>query len=188
MGMKANSGLFSNSLRTPFGFGSEHPKKYTDRGIEIPAIVKTWMNELRFKGDKIVGNKNDFSEKEVSILSKETGVEYARLTIGDKTYLVRGDETGTDIPPTIFRDLVKEGGSLDYHSHPYDNDIIPSISDRNLMRRLKRLTGQQSSKIVTPNGKSATFNEYGVIEIGSVSNMIDEKSRKMYEELFGGKK
>lgn len=33
----------------------------------------------------ILGNKNDFSEKDVSIMSKETGVEYARLTIGDKT-------------------------------------------------------------------------------------------------------
>ena len=30
----------------------------------------------------ILGNKNDFSEKDVSIMSKETGVEYARLTIG----------------------------------------------------------------------------------------------------------
>ena len=120
-------------------------------------------------------------------MSKETGVEYARLTIRDKTYLVRGDKTGTDIPLDIFKELKQKGGSLDFHSHPYDNDIIPSGSDRNLMRQLKKITGQQSSKIVTPNGITAIFNEYGIIETRSVSNMIDETTRKMYEELFGGK-
>ena len=50
-----------------------------------------------------------------------------------------------------------------------------------------KITGQQSSKNVTPNGISAIFNEYGIIETRSVSNMIDETTRKMYEELFGGK-
>lgn len=76
---------------------------------------------------------------------------------------------------------------MDFNSHPYDNDIIPSGSDRNLMKQLKKITGQQSSKIVTPNGVSAIFNEYGIIETGSVSNLIDENTRRMYEELFGGK-
>ena len=55
------------------------------------------------------------------------------------------------------------------------------------MKQLKKITGQQSSKIVTPNGVSAIFNEYGIIETGSVSNLIDENTRRMYEELFGGK-
>lgn len=50
-----------------------------------------------------------------------------------------------------------------------------------------KITGQQSSKNVTPNGISAIFNEYGIIETRSVSNMIDETTRIMYEELFGGK-
>ena len=57
----------------------------------------------------ILGNKDDFSEKDVSIMSKETGVEYARLTIGDKTCLVRGDKTGTDIPSDIFKELKQKG-------------------------------------------------------------------------------
>ena len=187
MGMKANSGLFHGTLGSTFGLGSESPESYTDRGIEVPQNVKKWMSKLNHKGDMIVGNKSDFSEKDGSILSKETGVEFARLTVGDNTYLIRGDKSGTDIPPEIFKDLKKNGGTLDFHSHPYDNDIIPSGSDRNLMKQLKKITGQQSSKIVTPNGISAIFNEYGIIETGSVSNLIDENTRRMYEELFGGK-
>ena len=138
MGMKADSGLFHGTLGSTFSSGSESPKKYADRGIEVPENVKEWMGKLDHKGDMILGNKNDFSEKDVSILSKETGVEYARLTIGNKTYLIRGDKSGTDIPPDVYRELKKRGGSLDFHSHPYDNDIIPSSSDRDLMKQLKK--------------------------------------------------
>ena len=54
------------------------------------------------------------------------------------------------------------------------------------MNELKSKIGQMSSKIVTPNGKTSTFNEYGVIETGYVSNTLDDNLKAMYEKLFGG--
>ena len=73
------------------------------------------------------------------------------------------------------------------HSHPFDNDLIPSASDRNLMKQLKKITGQTTSEIVTPNGKRAKFDENGIIEIKNVSNRIDKDYERALLELFGGK-
>lgn len=40
--------------------------------------------------------------KNVSIMSKETGVEFARVSINGETYLIRGDTHGTYIPPDLL--------------------------------------------------------------------------------------
>ena len=186
MGMKANSGFFKGTLGSTYGNGSLLPEKYSDRNIEVPENVESWMQKLQNKGDLIKSTSDDFSMKDVSALSKETGVEYAKIVVGDKAYLIKGDNSGTDIPNKVMNELKSKGGNLEFHSHPYDNDIIPSISDLKLMNELKSKIGQMSSKIVTPNGKTSTFNEYGVIETGYVSNALDDNLKAMYEKLFGG--
>lgn len=78
-------------------------------------------------------------------------------------------------------------GKLEFHSHPHNDDCIPSQADMNLMKSLRKSTGQRVSTIVTPNGRTSTFNEYGIISTGTVSNSIDENLRKTYLEMFGGK-
>ena len=44
-----------------------------------------------------------------------------------------------------------------------------------MMTRLSKITGQTTSKIVTPNGKVSVFGKNGAIEISSVSNSISKE-------------
>lgn len=118
---------------------------------------------------------------------REPGVEFARVTIGDEMYLIRGDKSGAVIPDRIISKMVSNGGTFDFHSHPHNDDCIPSPEDRQVMTELKRLTGQATSQIVTPNGRTVTYDRYGVIEVGIVSNVIDHGMQEMYKKLFGGK-
>ena len=54
------------------------------------------------------------------------------------------------------------------------------------MKLLKKLTGQKTSEIVTPNGVTVKYDEHGVIEKNTVSNQINEDYKKALMRLFGG--
>ena len=84
-------------------------------------------------------------------------------------------------------ELSKGNGKLEFHSHPHNDDLVPSLADRNTMAHLRKITGQEYSTIVIPDGRTATFNEYGVIETGTVSNNMDQAHKQALIELFGGK-
>lgn len=118
------------------------------------------------------------------MMSKETGVEFAKVTIGDKTYIVRGDKNEAVVPESLMKKMARSGGTLDFHSHPHDNDCVPSGADREMVIILKSMTGQSTSQIVTPNGRTVTFNEHGVISTGSVPNLIDESLKQAYLDLW----
>ena len=78
-------------------------------------------------------------------------------------------------------------GKLEFHSHPHNDDCIPSYADMKLMKILRKYTGQRCSMIVTPNGRTSTFDENGVTATGTVSNTIDASHRQALLDLFGGK-
>ena len=181
---KSISGHFHGTLGTTYINSSQNSESYADRGIEIPEHIKQTLSKLKKKGDTVSGGKDSFSMKDVSVMSKETGVEFARVTIGDKSYLIRGDKGGVDVPARVLNQLEKHGGTLDFHSHPYDNDCIPSIDDRNTLGKLNKITGQTTSQIVTPNGRTTTFNEHGVVSTGTVPNIIDDSLKQAYLDLW----
>ena len=162
-------------------------ERYSDRGIEIPEYIKKAIKQLKFKGDYISDSKDKYSSTDVSVLSKETGVEYAKVTIGKKCYIIRGDKNGTTIPESIIARMKRESGKLDFHSHPHDDDCIPSVADRNMIKHLEQTTGQKTSQIITPNGRTTLFNKEGVIQTGTVPNIIDDERKKALLKIFGGK-
>ena len=55
-----------------------------------------------------------------------------------------------------------------------------------MMTRLSKITGQTTSKIVTPNGIVSVFWKDGVVEISSVSNSISKEYAESLKQLFGG--
>lgn len=183
---KGNSGLFKGTLGTSFINSSSFEESYSDRGIQIPESIKSALSKLTQKGDYLKGSAEDFSMKNIGIMSKETGVEFARVTVNGETYLIRGDSKGTDIPPGILSKMKKSFGTLDFHSHPHNDDCVPSAADRKVMRILCEATGQRTSSIVTPNGKTVLFDEHGVLETGTVSNHIDDNYKAALLSLFGG--
>lgn len=90
-------------------------------------------------------------------------------------------------PTKLLNVILREsGGSLDFHSHPHNDDLMPSHSDLALMRQLRIWTGQLTSTIVTSNGKTLIYNERGSISTGTVPNTINEDLRRIYNSLFGG--
>lgn len=183
---KSISGLFHGILSTTYANSSSKETSYTDRGIEVPKHIQDALTQLKKTGDFIKSDGDSFSMTDASILSKETGVEFAKVSIGSDTYLIRGNAKGTVIPDSLMKRIKANQGTLEFHSHPHNDDLVPSYADRELMKRLRSMTGQTYSTIVTPNGRTATFNEHGVIEIGTVHYTIDENLKKLYYEMFGG--
>lgn len=167
---------------------SNDVESYSERGVDIPEHIKEKLSQLQNKGDSITGSIGEFSMSDVSIMSKETGVEFARVTIGEKTYLIRGDKGGTVIPNKLLDEMKMHSGTLDFHSHPHNDDCVPSKSDCLMMRKLRQTTGQRESSIVTPNGRTTLFDENGVIETGTVPSTLDDARRRALIELFGGGK
>jgi len=180
-------GGFGNTLGSTYGNSNSTEETYADRGIDIPDNLKSALSKMRNKGDYIVAEGDLFSMKDVSIMSKESGVEFAKVSVDGKTYIIRGDKTGTIIPNSLLSKMKSGSGKLEFHSHPHNDDCIPSKADRQLMKCLRKATGQKSSSIVTPNGRTSTFDEHGVLSTGTVSNIIDAETKKLYYKLFGGK-
>lgn len=187
---KGNSGLFSGTMgvavNSTYLTGSSDVESYSDRGIDIPEHIKEHLAHLQNKGDYITGSVGAFSMSDVSIMSKETGVEFAHVTIGDTTYLIRGDVKGTVIPYDLFDKMKKKGGRWDFHSHPFNGDCIPSQGDTAAFAAIKKYTGQEYSEIVTPDGIISKFNENGLIEKTTVSNKMSDEYKRYLIDLFGG--
>ena len=179
-------GGFGNTLGSTYGNSNSSEETYSDRGIDIPNNLKSALSQMKNKGDYITTDEDSFSMKDVSIMSKESGVEFAKISVDGKTYIIRGDKSGTDIPNSLLSKMKLCKGTLEFHSHPHNDDCIPSQADMSLMKSLRKSTGQRTSTIVTPNGRISTFDEHGVISTGTVSNTIDENLRKTYLEMFGG--
>ncbi|MCR4929398.1 MAG: hypothetical protein K5988_05320 [Lachnospiraceae bacterium] len=182
---KGLSGHFHGTLGTSINNG-EISTSYSDRKIEIPEQIKDYLSKLPRAGMYISGKKGSFPIKDVSIMSKETGVEFARVTIGSEEILIRGTKNGAVIPDKILNEMIKHKGTFDFHTHPFDNDNSPSRDDYDAMTAIYNATGQKTSQIATPNGKITTYSRHGVIEVGTVSNIIDDDMKDIYTKLFGG--
>ena len=183
---KGNSNLFHNTLGTTVSGIAQPPESYSDRGVKIPDHIRAMIDKLPNTGDYIIGSVDDFNIQEVSIMSKETGVEFAKVTVDNKSYLIRGGPRGAVIPKELIDRMSSHNSSFDFHSHPYDDDLIPSPEDISAFIDIKRRTGQKSSMIISPNGRKSSYNETGIISVGYVENIVDDEYKKALAKLFGG--
>lgn len=166
-------------LESPGNIG-EKAIPYSERGIKLDERIKGFMKDLTKSGQYVSSKAGTYTTEDMAILTTETGVEYTLLTIGNKAYMIRGTENGTTIPEELYEAMVKNKGTLDYHSHPYIGDIIPSKSDREV---LKALNWQEKSGIIDPRGNIVKFDADGNIER---ENNDPQRNEDFYAELFGG--
>lgn len=169
----------SKLLESPGNIG-EKAIPYSERGIKLDERIKGYMKDLTKSGQYVSSKAGTYTTEDMAILTTETGVEYTLLTIGDKAYMIRGTENGTLIPEELYEELVKNKGTLDYHSHPYIGDIMPSKSDRDV---LKALNWQEKSGIIDPRGNVFRFDAEGHYEPEENS---PQRNEDFYAELFGG--
>lgn len=169
----------SHILETPGEVG-EKAIPYSQRGIELDNKTKKYLQSLTTAGDYITDVPGAFRIQDIAVLTAETGVEYTSLTIGNKSYLIRGLERSTTIPEELMTALIRERGTLDCHSHPFIGDLIPSKADKKM---LKLLTWQEESVIIDPTQNAMKYNAAGKVETFYVETNNDPID---WDAIFGG--
>lgn len=165
----------------------EMPRSYSERGIKLSQNLQVILELLKNPGDYLEGSVDAFPEKDVRALAVEAKVEFARIAFSDKSYLIRGYLGGTEISEEIIAEMKQYDGVLDFHCHPYNGDLIPSKEDQKAMQTLEKQTGQRTSRIITADGRVATYNKNGIITANdTVDNSISEEDRIAFLRLFGG--
>ena len=109
--------------------------------------------------------------QDLAVLTTETGVEYTELTIGNTSYLIRGKEKSTTIPLELKNILLEKKGTIDYHSHPFVGDLIPSKED---IEMLNLLTWQKESVIIDPTNNAIKYSKEGILGSIHINNEIDK--------------
>lgn len=157
----------------------------TARGISLPEEISSVIKKTEKSGDYAV--VNDFANKDLCVLTRETGVEYSKISIGEEVYVIRGEETGLTIPDDIIDLLSQSGGRFDAHCHPFVGDVIPSRADIQAIEKLEAITGQKTSEIYSVDGMHSTYSKHGIIQVTTSSdeNVLSEKDKRMLEKLFG---
>lgn len=145
---------------------------YSERGLSIDERLQGYLSELKANSDYIERPAGEFKVEDLAILTTETGVEYTTVTINGSSFLIRGAEKHTTIPQKIIDNLVREHGTLDYHSHPFIGDLRPSPEDQEL---LKQLTWQETSVIIEPTQRAIEFNRYGAVGTVETANYRSEE-------------
>lgn len=152
------------------GESGEKAVPYSERGIAIPKRNAEMMEQLKKAGDVIHAASGSYSPADLAMLSHETGVEYTAVTVGDTSYLIRGEEKATKIPSWLTYLIETNHGTVDAHSHPFINDLSPSLGDKKMMGSLP---WQEKSVIVDPTGKAADFTAEGATEAYTVGQQHD---------------
>ena len=165
-------------LETPSETG-QLATPYSQRGVKIEERLQEYLNELHADGDYIVRPAGEIKYQDLAILTTESGVEYTTMTIGKRSYLIRGAENRTTIKQELLDMLVKNKGTLDCHSHPYVGDLVPSASDKKF---LELLPWQEESAIIEPGQNAIRFNHKGVT--GSL-RIEDKRDDNYYQFMFG---
>ncbi|MBQ0112980.1 MAG: hypothetical protein KBT03_07610 [Bacteroidales bacterium] len=147
-------------LQTPSIYGDKL-KSFSERGIPLPDNIKNDIKQLE-KSAYIEGTKGDFTIQDISVLSREYDVEFAVINVKSKSYLIKGSEFQTKIPQEILQEMMENKGTIEYHSHPFANDIVPSKADRTALKKLK---WQENSKIIDESGHICTYSKDGIVEV-----------------------
>ena len=144
---------------------------------KIPIKIKNYINQMKDYGSTLQVD-SPISFEEIGLLSRQTGTEFASITIGKNHYVVRGDATKTPISLEVF----SQKGRLNCHSHPYVGDVRPSPEDLSVAQTMN---WQEEFYIVSPDGKYSIYTANGIKEANGINrSMISEEGIKLYEELF----
>jgi len=158
----------------------EKAKPYSQRGIQIEHRLQSYLNKLQRNGDHITVPIGEIRNRDLAVLTTETGVEFTLVNAAGKTFLIRGGENFTTIPQEILNLVIDSRGAIECHSHPYIGDIVPSEAD---MQMMELLTWLEESTIIDPTEKISRYNSLGLIDTGTEGN---ERDASYYEDMDWG--
>ena len=148
----------------------------------LPKEIKDWIEKLPRYMDSIETSPAP-SYEQISLLSRQEGVEFASITIGNRNIIIRGDTNGTAISKELLEDMIRNKGILNCHSHPYIGDLQPSKSDLWLAQILDH---QKEFEIITPDNMKAVYTKHGIKSVGNIERKLSEQDVLELYKLFGG--
>ena len=170
----------SNSLIALSTSGSSGEKASPYPTKSVPHLINRYLKSLKKYGD-ILNVKEPPSFSDISLMSRQSGTEYASITIGNEHYIIKGNTKGTPIPNEIFEKIKLNKGTLNCHSHPFIDDFRVSKADINVA---KQMYWQKEFYIVSPDGKFATYGSNGIIDIDIIKKKLDGSDYEFYSKLF----
>ena len=148
----------------------------------LPKEIVEWIRELpRYKDSIEISSAPSYEQ--ISLLSRQEGVEFASITTGNRNIIIRGDASGTPISKDLLEDMIQNKGILNCHSHPYIGDLQPSKSDLWLAQILSH---QEEFEIITPDNMRAVYTKHGIKSVGNIERKLSEQDVVELYELFGG--
>ena len=146
----------------------------------IPFRIKKYLSELNKYGDELKTEK-PLTFEEISLMSRQSGVEFASITCDGVNYIIRGNKKDTMISEEILLELKRTKGKLNCHSHPYIGDLNPSVED---VEFAKLLDWQDEFYIVAPDKTYSIYTVNGLLEIRNIEKDISEEDIEFYKSLF----
>ncbi len=172
--------LYNNSEIRLLTSGNSGGKAKPYSADNIPQFINQYLYKLKDYGE-ILEVKEPPSFSDISLMSRQSGTEFASITIGDNNYIIKGDNKGTPISSEMFKKIRENKGILNCHSHPFIDDFRVSKEDINLA---KQMYWQKQFYIVSPDGKFATYNSNGIIDIDIIRKELDDLDLEFYAELL----
>jgi len=172
--------VHKNGILGASGNVGEKARPYSQRGIQIERRLQNYLDKLQRDGNYISVPAGEIKNRDLAVLTTETGVEFTVVNAAGKTFLIRGGENYTTIPQEIMDLVIESHGSIECHSHPYIGDLVPSDADKRMM---ELLTWLNESTIIDPTERIARFNALGLIDTGMDAN---ERDTNYYKDMIWG--
>jgi hypothetical protein len=106
-------------------------------------------------GDSAIFKREALKLIDLAYLTAKTGHEFAILRGKDLDILFHGDFGHCEFPETIVEMLMTHKLEILGHSHPGEDDPVPSPGDRLALKRI----GQKKSIVIS--GRTGRMKEYG---------------------------
>lgn len=170
--------IYNKSNLATTGNSGEKAKPYSIDNV--PQFINQYLHRLKKYGD-ILNVKEPPSFSDISLMSRQSGTEFASITIGDKHYIIKGNTKGTPLSNEVFEKIKNNRGTLNCHSHPFIDDFRVSKEDINVA---KQMYWQKEFYIISPDGKFATYDSKGIIDIDIIKKKLDDSDYEFYSKLF----
>ena len=121
----------------------------------LNAHRQNMLNRVPVIGDSALFKSKTLELMDLAYLTAKTGDEFAILRGKDMDILFHGDPLHCEFPETLVELMMEHKLEIVGHSHPAEDDPIPSPGDRDALKMI----GQKKSTVVS--GRTGRMKEYG---------------------------
>lgn len=147
-------------LATKIELNSSHSVKTSLEAIRagdagLNAHRQTMLSRVPEIGDSAIFRHESLELIDLAYLTAKTGHEFAILRGKDMDVLFHGDSRNCSFPETIGEMMMSHKLEIVGHSHPGEDNPVPSRGDRVALKKI----GQRSSTVVS--GRTGKMREFG---------------------------